>query len=244
MPRYFVDIAYNGNNYFGYQIQNNQVSVQETLEKALSIYLKSAIKTTGSSRTDTGVHALQNICHFDFEKDIDTEDVKYKVNKILPSDIVCNKIYVVDDQKHARFSATHRRYIYKLHTVKDVFNAGQSFFYKYGALDIEAMNKAVNYLFDYKEFDCFSKLHADNKTTICSISLAKWKSSKSGFYEFEVQSNRFLRGMVRAIVGTSILVGRGKISPEDFKNIIINKDMSKADFSPPGNGLYLAEVAY
>jgi tRNA pseudouridine38-40 synthase len=244
MSRYFVDIAYNGTNYFGYQFQTKQVSVQETLEKALSVFLKLEIKTTGSSRTDAGVHALHNVCHFDIERELDVDQVIFKLNKILPHDIVCNDLYKVEDDKHARFTANHRKYVYKIHTKKDAFSANQSYFFKYGKLNINAINNAIKILMQYNEFDCFCKLHGDNKTTICDIMAADWKVLEDGKYEFHIQSNRFLRGMVRAIVGTLILVGREKLSLEAFKALIEDKDMSKADFSPPGHGLYLVEVAY
>lgn len=244
MPRYFVDIAYNGNNYSGYQVQNDHVTVQGTLDYALSVLLKKEIKTTGSSRTDAGVHALQNVCHFDWDADIDTEQLAYKLNRILPKDIVCNKIYEVAEDQHARFSAGSRKYIYKLHYSKDAFNEGQSFYFRYGNLDVEKMNQAAKFMFDFEEYDCFCKLHGDNKTTICHIQQAEWIEVKPNYLEFHIRANRFLRGMVRATVGTLILVGRGKITVDEFKDIIASKDMSRADFSPPGHGLYLVEVEY
>ena len=244
MPRYFIDIAYNGVAYKGYQRQRDEPSVQGTIEEKLSLLLKREVLTTGSSRTDAGVHAYQNIAHFESEDNLDVEQIVYKLNKMLPHDIVCNRIFEVEADFHARFQAKSRKYLYRLNYVKDAFSINTSYYFRFGNLDVDLMNQAVRKLFAFEEFDCFCKLHGDNKTTLCQIMEAEWKQVSPGHLEFHVRSNRFLRGMVRGIVGTSILVGRGKITVEEFASIIERKSLQDADFSPPGYGLYLTEIEY
>ncbi|BCY28638.1 tRNA pseudouridine(38-40) synthase TruA [Flavobacterium okayamense] len=240
--RYFIKFAYNGKNYFGYQIQPNAVSVQETLEKALSLLLREQISIVGAGRTDSGVHAKEMYAHFDIVQAIDSPILVKKINSFLPKDIVVFDFIKVDDEAHARFDATKRTYEYDIHTFKDAFiNEGS--WYQHQKLDVNKMNEACKILFDYIDFECFSKVHTDVHTFNCKIYEAKWEQNENQL-KFTVSADRFLRNMVRAIVGTMINIGIGKISLEDFKNIIESKDRSKAGFSVPAHGLYLVKVEY
>lgn len=240
--RYFIKFAYNGKNYFGYQIQPNAVSVQETLEKALSLLLKQPITIVGAGRTDSGVHAKQMFAHFDVEEEIDSPTLVKKLNSFLPKDIVIYDFIKVDNEAHARFDATKRTYEYEIHTFKDAFiNEGS--WYQHQELDVEKMNKACEILFDYNDFECFSKVHTDVHTFNCKIYEANWQQNNNQL-KFTISADRFLRNMVRAIVGTMINIGIGKISIEDFRKIIESKDRSQAGFSVPAHGLYLVKVEY
>lgn len=240
--RYFIKFAYNGKNYFGYQIQPNAVSVQETLEKALSLLLREQISIVGAGRTDSGVHAKEMFAHFDIESVIDSPTLVKKLNSFLPKDIVVYNFIKVDDEAHARFDATKRTYEYDIHTFKDAFiNEGS--WYQHQELDVAKMNEACKILFDYIDFECFSKVHTDVHTFNCKIYEAHWQQNKNQL-KFTISADRFLRNMVRAIVGTMINIGIGKISLEDFRNIIESKDRSQAGFSVPAHGLYLVKVEY
>lgn len=240
--RYFIKFAYNGKNYFGYQIQPNAASVQETLEKALSLLLRQPIAIVGAGRTDSGVHAREMYAHFDHEEEFETALLVKKLNSFLPKDIVIFDFIKVHDEAHARFDATKRTYEYLIHTFKDAFiNEGS--WYQHQALDVEKMNEACKILFDYIDFECFSKVHTDVHTFNCKIYEAKWEQHENQL-KFTVSADRFLRNMVRAIVGTMINIGIGKISLDDFRNIIESKDRSQAGFSVPAHGLYLIKVEY
>ncbi len=240
--RYFIKFAYNGKNYFGYQIQPNAVSVQETLEKALSLLLREQISIVGAGRTDSGVHAKEMFAHFDIEEVIDSPTLVKKLNSFLPKDIVVYDFIKVDDKAHARFDATKRTYEYDIHTFKDAFiNEGS--WYQHQDLDVAKMNEACKILFDYIDFECFSKVHTDVHTFNCKIYEANWQQNGNRL-KFTISADRFLRNMVRAIVGTMINIGVGKISLEDFRNIIESKDRSQAGFSVPAHGLYLVKVEY
>ncbi|MEZ4853854.1 tRNA pseudouridine(38-40) synthase TruA [Flavobacterium sp.] len=240
--RYFIEFAYNGKNYFGYQIQPNAISVQETLEKALSLMLKEKISIVGAGRTDSGVHAKEMFAHFDFDKEIETPTLLKKINSFLPKDIVIYNFIKVHNDAHARFDATQRTYEYYIHTFKDAFITDGSWYYHQN-LDIAAMNKACAILFEYTNFECFSKVNTDVHTFNCKIYEAHWVQNENQL-KFTISADRFLRNMVRAIVGTMINIGIGKISLTDFRKIIESNDRSQAGFSVPAHGLYLVKVKY
>lgn len=242
--RYFIEIAYNGTNYHGWQIQPNAVTVQETLNTAISTILRDKnIHLIGCGRTDTGVHASQFYAHFDTENKINNIDkFVYRLNGFLHHDIACFGCFMVEDNAHTRFDATSRTYQYFIHQTKDPFKNESSFFFNH-KLDLEKMNEAAKLMFNYEDFTSFSKLHTDAKTNICKLFHAKWSESKDGLI-FEIKANRFLRNMVRSIVGTLLDVGLGKTSLEEFCTIIENKDRSHAGVSVPGKGLFLTHIEY
>ena len=242
--RYFIECAYKGTNYSGWQIQINALTVQEVIEKALSTLLKHKIDMTGSSRTDTGVHAMQQFAHFEMEEEIiDCENLVYRINKLLPFDISVQKIFKVADDYHSRFEAISRKYEYRISRKKNPFQKGLSYEFN-GNLDIERMNEASQILFKYFDYQCFSKIKTEVLTFNCTILEAEWKEEKNDSLVFHIKANRFLRGMVRAIVGTLLEVGTGKISESDFERIILSKDRKKAGWSVPAEGLFLMEVNY
>ena len=241
MNRYFMYLAYNGGNYCGWQVQRNGVSIQELIEKALAILLRVPTPILGAGRTDAGVHARQMIAHFDAEVE-DTVMLTEKLNRILPKDITIYKTIRVKDDAHARFDATSRLYKYYITTQKDPF----LYPYKYkvhGNIDLDIMNRCSDILFDYVDFTSFSKLHTDVKTNDCTIMYARWEKEGED-YIFTIKANRFLRNMVRAIVGTLLEAGRGKLDEAGMRRIIEAKDRSVAGCSVPGNALFLEEVEY
>ena len=240
--RYFVELSYNGTDYHGWQVQPNAITVQSVLDKALSILLKKPTTTMGAGRTDTGVHAAQMVAHFDTESSIDTDDLTYKLNSFLPKTIAVHNIKQVHADAHARFDATQRTYRYKISTFKDVFNFDNAYYYT-NKLDVDLMNKASTILLEYSDFKCFSRAHSDVKTHICAISEAFWIKNEHELI-FQISADRFLRNMVRAIVGTLLDVGNHKTALEDFHNIIQSKDRSKAGASAPAKGLYLTKIVY
>ena len=240
--RYFIELSYNGKAYHGWQNQPNDVSVQQVLEEKLSILLRSKQEVIGAGRTDAGVHASQMFAHFDVETELNTLDMVYKLNSILPKDIAVHDVFMVNDNAHARFDATSRTYHYKISTIKNVFK--NDFAYQLLLpLDIEKMNEACNILLKYKDFQCFSKSHTDVKTYLCDIKLARWVVENKEL-TFIITADRFLRNMVRAIVGTMINIGLGKIEVKDLHTIIESKNRSEAGFSVPAHGLYLTEISY
>lgn len=247
--RYFVTFSYDGSRYHGWQIQPNGVSVQEKLEWALSTLLRETVSVTGAGRTDAGVHARMMVAHFDTEsvfeaKDaINTAQLCYKLNRLLPYDIAVLKVEPVDDDVHARFSATSRTYHYYIHTVKDPFLRAYSCEIHY-PLDFVKMNEAARMLLDYEDFGAFCKSGADVKTTICHVKAAKWHQTSATTWYFEITANRFLRNMVRAVVGTLIDVGRGRLSIDDFRKVIEGKKRTEAGESMPGNALFLEDIKY
>ena len=242
--RYFIECAYKGTNYSGWQIQINALTVQEVIEKALSTLLKHKIDMTGSSRTDTGVHAMQQFAHFEIEEEImDCENLVYRINKLLPIDISVQKIFKVANDYHSRFEAISRKYEYRISRKKNPFQKGLSYEFN-GNLDIERMNEASRILFKHIDYQCFSKIKTEVLTFNCTILEAQWKEEKNDSLVFHIKANRFLRGMVRAIVGTLLEVGTGKISVSDFERIILSKDRKKAGWSVPAEGLFLMEVNY
>lgn len=240
--RYFIKLAYNGTNYHGWQSQPNAPSVQETLIKALSVVLNLEIKLMGAGRTDTGVHAKKMFAHFDFEKKMDIKSTVHKLNSYLPKDIVVFDIIQVPDHAHARFDATKRTYEYHINTYKDVFLQEQSWYYRQ-ELDLDLMNEASKILLNHTNFQCFSKVNTEVNTFNCTVAEASWRQENNTLV-FTISADRFLRNMVRAIVGTLIKVGLHKITLEDFNTIIENKNRSEAGFSVPAHGLYLTEIAY
>lgn len=243
MNRYAIQLSYNGAGYFGWQRQPKDISVQEVLEKAFSTILREEIAVTGAGRTDTGVHASFYIAHFDTENEIsDPVQFVYKLNRFLPADIAIKKIWKVDNEFHARFSAVSRTYKYYISTVKNPFNTDTSFQYTV-PLNVDLMNEAAKMLFEFTDFTSFSKLHTDVKTNNCKIYLAEWEKLGDQLI-FTIKADRFLRNMVRAIVGTLIEVGKGKISIEEFVEIIERKDRGEAGTSVPPQGLFLVDIEY
>jgi tRNA pseudouridine38-40 synthase len=242
--RYFIECAYKGTNYCGWQIQINANTVQSELEKALSILLKTKIDITGSSRTDTGVHAMQQMAHFEIEEEItDCINLVYRMNRVLPFDISVSKIFKVADDYHSRFEATSRKYEYRISRKKNPFQKG--LFYEFsGELNVNLMNEACQILFKHIDYQCFSKINTDVFTFNCTIEEARWEEHSDGMLVFHIKANRFLRGMVRAIVGTLLEVGSGRLSLEDFEQIILSKNRKKAGRAVPAEGLFLMEVNY
>lgn len=241
--RYFIEFAYNGTRYLGWQAQpDTKQTVQETLQSALSLLLRTPLEITGAGRTDTGVHASQMFAHFDYEGEIDVEKMLYRINSFLPRDIAVHDIFPVIPEAHARFDAKWRTYEYHINTTKEVFLENLSWYY-FRQLDLDCMNEAAKILFKYDDFECFSKTNTDVKTFICHISQAQWTQNGNRLV-FTITADRFLRNMVRAIVGTLIQVGLGKTSLKDFERIILSKKRSEAGFSVPARGLYLVEVGY
>lgn len=243
LNRYFLKLSYKGTNFHGWQIQENASSVQETINNALSLLIRSEINVVGCGRTDTGVHARQFYAHFDLDFTIeDLEKLIFKVNSFLCKDIYIQEIYKVSADLHARFSAKSRTYHYYIHQKKNPFNEELSYFFPHD-LDLELMNRAAQILFDYNDFTSFSKSHTDTKTNLCTIKEAKWKASEEQLV-FHITADRFLRNMVRAIVGTLLEVGRHKMNLMDFRNVIEQKNRSKAGVSVPAHGLFLEEIIY
>lgn len=240
--RYFIKLAYNGTNYHGWQSQPNASSVQETLNKAVSVVLNSEVNLMGAGRTDTGVHAKEMFAHFDFETQLESQNLIHKLNSYLPKDIVVYDIIPVQDEAHARFDATKRTYEYHINTFKDAFLQDLSWYF-HQKLDIDLMNEASKLLFDHTDFQCFSKVNTDVNTFDCTIFEAHWQQENNKLV-FTISANRFLRNMVRAIVGTLVNVGLQKITLEDFNEIIKSKNRDKAGFSVPAHGLYLTKIDY
>ncbi len=243
--RYFMTLAYDGSAYHGWQIQPHSVSVQEQIQNALSTLLQKTVEIVGAGRTDTGVHASKMVAHFDLDEtdSIDCGQMVYRLNKILPRDIAIQRIEPVGDEMHARFSAVSRTYHYYVHTSKNPFLRHYSW-QVYGNPDFELMNRAAETIKEYKDFTSFSKVNTDTKTNDCTISEAHWDKVGDGQWRFTITANRFLRNMVRAIVGTLMEVGRGKMSIEQLRNVIEAKDRCRAGDSVPGNALFLVDVKY
>mgnify|MGYP002860386362 CR=1 FL=1 len=236
-------MAYNGANYCGWQIQPHSPSVQETLERCLTLKLGHPVGITGCGRTDTGVHARNYYAHFDLETGIDDcDELAYRLNVFLPSDIVVHRIYEVPSDRHARFDAIARTYHYYIAKKKDPFHQDDAFLYT-GDLDVALMQQAADILKEYTDFTSFSKLHTQVKTNNCTIMEARW-FEQNGLLVFHVKADRFLRNMVRAIVGTLLEVGKGKMSIEDFRTVIEHRDRGSAGESVPAHALFLEEVEY
>ena len=241
MSRYFLELSYKGTRYSGFQVQHNAETVQAEMEKALAVYFRQNINLTGSSRTDTGVHALQNYFHFDFDGQVPDKFI-YNINAILPSDIVVKNIVAVAADAHCRFDASSREYVYHLYGFKDPFMDDRAWFYPY-PLNLNMLEMAAATIKEYEDFTSFSKRNTQVKTFRCKIQLSEWRQVERG-WEYRVRANRFLRGMVRGLVGTMLQVGREKISIREFRDIIESKNCENADFTTPAHGLFLVRVSF
>lgn len=251
--RYFIQLSYDGTGYHGWQVQPNGVSVQEVLQKALSTLLRQPTEVTGAGRTDAGVHASMMVAHFDWpaahegeggeEAPLDCTQLTYKLNRLLPPDVAVKAVRPVGPEMHARFSATRRTYHYYIHTRKDPFLRGYSWQVNV-PLDFALMNEAAQVLLEYSDFTSFSKTGTDVKTNICQLTEARWEQLKPGEWRFTVSANRFLRNMVRAIVGTLVEVGRHRMTISQMRHAIEAKDRQRAGESVPGHALYLTNIEY
>jgi len=243
VKRFFISISYDGTAYHGWQVQPNGHSVQAELQRCLSTLLREEIAVTGAGRTDAGVHARCMVAHFDFEQPIDEGQLTYKLNRILPRDISVQKVWEVPNDLHARFSAVSRTYHYYIHTQKDPFLRSYSCELHY-SLDFAKMNEAAACLLQYEDFGAFCKSHTDVKTTLCQVTQARWVQQSSYSWYFEISANRFLRNMVRAVVGTLIDVGRGRLTVDDFCKVVEGKKRTDAGESMPAHALFLEDVSY
>ena len=241
--RYFIHFAYDGTNYHGWQIQPDANSVQEELQKALSVLLRHDVEIVGAGRTDAGVHARQMVAHFEWDGQLDCQQTAYRLGRMLPRDIAIYRMEPVAEDMHARFSAVRRTYHYYLHTERDPFCRQYSCELHYD-LDFERMNEAGRILCTYEDFGAFCKSHSDVKTTLCRVSEAHWIQVDSTHWYFRISANRFLRNMVRAVVGTMIDVGRGRITLDDFRKIVEGKQRTQAGESMPAHALFLEEIEY
>jgi len=241
MPRYFLELAYKGTNYSGFQVQDNANSIQQEVEKALGVFFRTSFNLTGSSRTDGGVHANQNFFHFDYEGIIERR-VLYNINAILPADIALKNIYLVAADAHCRFDAVSREYRYYIYREKNPFLDDRAYFFPY-TLDWEKMKAAADIIPGFEDFTSFAKRNSQVKTFRCRIYESYWER-EGECWVYHVKANRFLRGMVRGLVGTMLQVGRGKIGVDEFEEILRRKDNQLADFSTPGHGLFLFQVSF
>jgi len=241
MQRYFLEVTYKGTRYSGFQVQPNALTIQSEVEKAMTVLFRQPFNLTGSSRTDAGVHALQNYFQFDTDILIRHQQL-YNLNAILPSDIAVNGIYPVESQAHCRFDAVSREYKYFIYKEKDPFLKETAWYYPF-TLDIDLLHKAAAIIPTYHDFTSFSKRNTQVKTFVCDIRSSSW-AYESGCLVYTVISNRFLRGMVRGLVSTMLKTARNVISIDQFRAIIEEKDCTKADFAAPPHGLYLIKVNY
>ena len=241
--RYFIELQYDGEAYCGWQRQPEQPTVQGTIEEALSKLLRKPTEIVGAGRTDTGVNASFYIAHFDTEMEIDCDHITHKLNAMLAQDIAIKRIYQVDDNLHARFDAIEREYTYLLSPVKSPFRRHSAWICYY-QLDIEKMNEAAKVLLETEDFTTFAKLNSNNKTNICHVSHAEWVVENDGTLRFTIRADRFLRNMVRSIVGTLVDVGRGRYSVAEFAEIVASRDLSRASSGAPPQGLFLSNVKY
>lgn len=241
--RYFIELSYNGKHYHGWQIQTNAKSIQEIVSVALSTILREKITIMGSGRTDAGVHALQQFAHFDTNYKLDEEEIREKLNAFLPQDIVILSIYLMNDDAHARFDAISRSYQYRIWLGRNPFLLETTWQIHHQHLDVKKMNETASVLLEYSNFKCFTKSKTDVKTYNCTITEAKWQTVHNNL-TFYISADRFLRNMVRAIVGTLIDVGLDKKTREDVEAIIKSENRSNAGVSVPAKGLFLAQVTY
>lgn len=239
--RYFLEVSYKGTNYAGFQVQKNGITIQGEVEKALVTILRTNINLTGSSRTDAGVHALQNYFHFDLDVEFSPEAI-YNLNSILANDIVVKTLTRVPDNSHCRFHAVSREYLYYIYFSKNPFLTETAWFYPY-RLNMEALHETASLIINHTNFTSFSKRNTQALTSLCTITKSIWFQDNEKLV-FNIRSNRFLRGMVRGLVGTMLQAGRGNISVSGFKNIIEALDCTKANFSTPAKGLFLKAVEY
>ena len=242
--RYFITLSYDGTRFHGWQVQPNGISVQGELQRALGLLLRQDVQVTGAGRTDAGVHARMMVAHFDLTGDpIDCAQLTYKLNKLLPQDIAVQRVEPVAADMHARFSAVARTYHYYIHTRKSPFVRHYSCELHY-PLDFERMNEAARLLMGYDDFGAFCKAHADVKTTLCRVTQAEWKQTSPGEWFFVITANRFLRNMVRAVVGTLIEVGRHRLSLDDFRRVVEGRRRTDAGESMPAHALFLERIDY
>lgn len=246
MPRYFIEVAYKGTAYAGFQVQQNAVTIQSEVEKALSVFFRQEFQLTCSSRTDAGVHARQNYFHMDAKGlpgDEELGKIVYNLNAILPGDIVIKRIFNVADEAHSRFDPKWREYRYYVYQNKDPFLSDRAYFFPYSSLSIDRLNEVAAAIMQYTDFTSFSKRNTQVKTYNCTIFQSEWLM-EGEMLVYVVRGNRFLRGMVRGLVGTMLKAGTGKLSVEEFKEIIDSRDCSNADFSVPPQGLFLYRVEF
>lgn len=243
IQRYFILFSYDGAAYHGWQVQPNARTVQQMLEEALTTLLRTPMTVVGAGRTDAGVNAASMVAHVDLPDNTDTAQLKYKLNRILPPDIAVSDILPVKRDAHARFDALSRRYCYYVSTAKSPFSRRYAYRLT-GSVDFEAMNRAAALLPEYTDFTSFSKLHTDVKTNNCRIVQAQWRRLDENHWVFEIEADRFLRNMVRAIVGTLLMVGRGKMTLDGFRRVIEQKERCAAGDSAAAEALFLAEVKY
>ncbi|MES1216217.1 MAG: tRNA pseudouridine(38-40) synthase TruA [Bacteroidota bacterium] len=241
MPRYFIEVSYKGTNYSGFQLQHNANTIQAEVEKAFDILQKEKITMTGSSRTDAGVHAQKNFFHFDFEETINPHFI-YKMNAILPADIVVKNLIRTPPEAHCRFDAISREYNYYIYNQKDPFRNDRAFFFPY-KLDREKMQQAALIIKEHNDFTSFSKRKTQVRNFNCNIISSKWVFEADSLV-YKIKANRFLRGMVRGLTATMLKIGRNKLSLKEFNNIIIAKDCTKASFAVPAHGLFLINIEY
>lgn len=241
MHRYFLELSYKGTAYSGFQVQQNAATIQSEVGKALQTLFRDPFALTGSSRTDAGVHALQNFFHFDTEQIIENRQL-YNLNALLPQDIVVKGIYPVPETAHCRFDAISREYRYFIYDAKDPFLNDRAWLYPY-PLDLDLLNEAAALICAYQDFTSFSKRNTQVKTYRCAIEKSEW-GKENGMLVYTVRANRFLRGMVRGLVGTMLKVGRKQLTVNDLRDIIDARDVTRADFSTPARGLFLAAVNY
>ena len=241
--RIFLWLSFDGTAYHGWQIQPNGMSVQEKVQQCLSTLLSQPIAVTGAGRTDAGVHARTMVCHFDTDKELDTDQLCYRLNRILPRDISCGRAERVSEDMHARFSAKRRTYRYFIHTQRDPFLRHYSV-ETHWKLDFEMMNEAALWLTTQDDFKAFCKAGTDNKTTLCQVTTAQWVSTSPTTWYFEIAANRFLRNMVRAVVGTLFEVGRHRMTLEQFREVVATGTRSDAGESMPAHGLFLWDIEY
>lgn len=239
--RYFLEVSYHGKNYAGFQVQQNALTIQQCVEDAMKIFCKESITLTGSSRTDTGVHARQNFFHFDTELEFGKKQV-YSLNAILPQDIAVLSLRQMPSGAHCRFDAKSRLYKYYLYQTKNPFLNDRAWYYPY-PINFDAMNNAAVLLLGKHDFTSFSKRNTQVKTMMCTLLQSYW-TQEGDLLVYTVEGNRFLRGMVRGLVATMMQVGRGRITGEDFAQVVEARDCSKADFSAPGHGLVLERVVF
>jgi tRNA pseudouridine38-40 synthase len=243
LKKYFIEFQFDGTNYHGYQQQDNVISIQEVLEAKLSILLQEKTTLIGASRTDTGVHIMQSFAHFETDKKVPIELMK-RLNFMLPPDIAIKQFGEAPANFHSRFDAYQRQYIYHIHYQKNPFLINKSYYFPYQELDIQLMNAACDYIKTQRDFKSFCKRNSNNKTTLCHIKLAEWRSTGPSSICFEVHADRFLRGMVRGLVGTMMKVGMRKLALADFIKLMESGDNRTANFAVPGCGLYLTAVKY
>ena len=253
MPRYFIEVSYKGTNYSGFQVQQNAVTIQSEVEKALAVCFRQTFNLTGASRTDAGVHALQNYFHFDskagliypnknLNKEKSDQQILYSLNSILSADIVIQRIFQVQDNAHCRFDAVSRRYKYYIYNKKNPFYKDRAYFYPY-KINLERLQEAASIILSNENFASFSKRNTQLNNFNCRVYHSNWEEKKN-LIIYDITGNRFLRGMVRGLVGTMLKVGTGKISLERFAEIIQSRDCTQADFSVPATGLFLIEIKY